>query len=66
MKITIDCDLDERKLDWALRVLSNDLLPWEEDMPESMEGGQGEALTVAIDCLEKMRQGIQASTPACT
>ena len=58
MKVAIDTDLNVQKIDWALNCLRNDLLPGEEDLPESMQGGHGEVLTIAIDVLDKMRQAI--------
>jgi hypothetical protein len=58
MKITIDCDFDAETLSRAARLLEGDLLPWEEDIPDSMERGHGYALGMAIKCLEAIRQGV--------
>ena len=53
----IDTDLNAQKIDWAVKVIRNDLLPSEEDYgPESMQGGHGEALTIAIAVLEAVRK----------
>ena len=50
-------DIDSQKIDWALKVIRNDLLPSEKDYgPESMQGGHGEALTIAIAVLEAVRK----------
>jgi hypothetical protein len=55
MKVAID--IDSQKIDWALKVIRNDLLPSEEDYgPESMQGGHGEALTIAVAVLEAVRK----------
>jgi hypothetical protein len=60
LKVVIDTDVDAQKLKLAVDIIRSDLLPWEDEMSESMQGGHGEVLTIAIDCLEKVRQGIEA------
>ena len=54
MKVAIS--IDPQKIDWALKVIRNDLLPSEEDYGPSMQGGHGEALTIAIAALEAVRK----------
>jgi hypothetical protein len=56
-KLKMKVDIDSQKIDWALKVIRNDLLPSEKDYgPESMQGGHGEALTIAIAVLEAVRK----------
>jgi hypothetical protein len=57
MQITIDCDLDAAQISKIISTLQ-DLVWQERDHDESMQSGHGHGLTVAIDCLENIRQGI--------
>jgi hypothetical protein len=59
--ISIDCDLDPAQISKIISILQ-DLVFQERDHDESMEIGHGHGLTVAIDCLKKMRQGILTGT----